>query len=101
MLSQIQEPEAASDKASPKWFNSPVYFQKDKLSKIGDCIPGFERRSFGLTQPDGKSSRLNDRLSTIVRLPFGDDPTYVPVAVVSKEYSLIQHSAVLDEAAGA
>jgi hypothetical protein len=46
-------------------------------------------------------SRLNERLDTIVRLPFGEDRTFVPVGVVSKDYALVPHTAVLDIAARA
>jgi hypothetical protein len=85
----------------PKWFNSPVTFHKGTLSEIGRHIPAFERRSFGLTQPDNESSRLNERFDTIVRLPFGDDKTFIPVGVVSKDYALVPHEAVLDIATAA
>ena len=96
MLPEAQESEAP-DEARIKWFNSPVHFHKGNLSEIRQYIPDFERRSFGLTQPDNKSARLNERLDTIVRRPSRDDQTYVPVAVVSKEYSLVQHTMVLDQ----
>jgi len=59
-------------------------------------IPTFERRSFGLTQTDNQRSRLNERLDTIVRLPFRGDETLIPVGVVSKDYVLMPHHAVLD-----
>ena len=42
------------------------------------------------------SSRLNERLDTIVRKPTADDRTYVPVGVVSKEYTLVQHDEIVD-----
>ena len=80
----------------PKWFNSPVTCYEGTLTKIRQHIPAFERRSFGLTQPDNESSRLNEHLDTIVRLPFGDDQTFIPVGVVSKDYVLVPHHAVLD-----
>jgi len=51
-----------------------------------------------LTQPDNEVSRLNERLDTIVRLPFGEDQTFVPVGVVSKDYVLVPHHTVLDVA---
>jgi hypothetical protein len=41
---------------------------------------------------------MNKRLDTIVRRPFGDDPNFIPVGVVSKEYSLVPHSDVLNVA---
>lgn len=81
-----------------KWFNSTVTFHEESLTEIRKHIPTFERRAFGLTQPDNEQSRLNERLDTIVRLPFGDDKTFIPVGVVSKSYTLVQHDAVLDVA---
>lgn len=54
-----------------------------------------------MTQPDGRYSRLNDHLDVIIRRPFGEDPTYVPVGVVSTEYTLIPHSAVIGVTANA
>ena len=80
----------------PKWFNLPVSFHEGTLTEVRRHIPAFERRSFGLTQPDNESSRLNKRLDTIVRLPFGEDKTFIPVGVVSKDYALVQHNVVLD-----
>ncbi len=78
-----------------KWFNSPVTFHEGTLTEIRQHIPVFERRCFGLIQPSNKQSRLNERLDMIVRLPFGDDNTFVPVGVVSKDYVLVQHADVL------
>jgi hypothetical protein len=85
----------------PKWFNSPVTFHQGTLAEVRQHIPNFERRSFGLTQPGNESSRLNERLDTVVRLPFREDRTFIPVGVVSKEYALVPHHAVLDIAANA
>lgn len=83
---------------TPKWLNSPVMDYEGTLDEIRQHIPTFERRAFALTQPDNERSRLNERLDTIVRLPFQNDRTCVPVGVVSKDYTFIQHTAVLDMA---
>ena len=80
----------------PKWFNSLVTFHEGTLSDIRRHIPDFERRSFALTQPGKESSRINERLDTIVRKPFGQDQNFIPVGVVSKEYALVPHTDVLD-----
>lgn len=85
----------------PKWFNSPVTFHEGSLSDILAYIPDFERRAFALTQPGNERSRINDRLNTIVRKPIGEDQSFVPVGVVSKDYSLVPHSAVLNVATDA
>src|SRR5512145_1111014 len=98
---RTEQERAADGDTHPKWFNSPVSFHKGTLTDIHRHIPVFERRSFGLTQPDNESSRLNERLDTIVRLPFGDDTTFIPIGVVSKDYVLVPHDAVLDIATAA
>ena len=82
----------------PKWFHSPVTFHQGTLTEIRAHIPAFERRGFALTQPGNEMSRLNDRLDMIVRLPFGEDNTFIPIGVVSKDYALVPHGAVLDAA---
>lgn len=82
----------------PKWFNSPVSFYEGTLKDIRSFIPEFERRPFALNQPGNECSRMNKRLDTIVRRPFGDDQNFIPVGVVSKEYALVPHMAVLDVA---
>lgn len=79
----------------PKWFNSPVRFHKGTLKSIAEFVPEFERRAFALTQPGNERSRLNERLDTIVRRPFGSDQSFIPVGVVSKGYALVPHLAVL------
>jgi hypothetical protein len=82
----------------PKWFNSPVKIHKGALCEMHTHLPAFERRSFGIAQPGNEQTRLNERLDTIVRLPFGDDNNFIPVGVVSKGYTLVPHTAVLNTA---
>jgi hypothetical protein len=97
-MSQNNQRQVANGDIRPKWFNSPVTFHEGTLTEIRAHIPSFERRGFGLTQPGNERSRLNERLDTIVRLPFGEDNTFIPVGVVSKDYALVPHSEVLDVA---
>ncbi|MBP8963396.1 MAG: DUF932 domain-containing protein [Opitutaceae bacterium] len=82
----------------PKWFNSPVTSHEGTLTDIRKHIPAFERRPFGLPLAEGEIVCPNKRLDTIVRLPFGEDKTVIPVGVVSKDYALVPHTRVLDEA---
>jgi len=89
---------AARNDDQPKWFNSPLSFHEGTLKDIRSFVPEFERRVFALTQPGNECSRMNARLDTIVRRPFGDDQNFIPVGVVSKEYALVPHLAVLDVA---
>ncbi len=98
MMAQSSRETIGDDNTGAKWLNSPVTLHKGTLAGIGQHIPMFERRSFALTQPGNERSRLNERLDTIVRLPFGDDHDLVPVGVVSKDYALVPHTAVLDVA---
>jgi hypothetical protein len=83
---------------SPKWFNSPVKSYKGTLTEIRANLPEFERRSLALTQPGSQRSRLNERLDIVIRKPFGVDPDFIPIGVVSKEYVLVPHADVLDVA---
>jgi hypothetical protein len=79
----------------PKWLQSPVSFYKGNLSEMLSHIPEFERRSLGLTQKNGGHSRLNGRLDMIVRRPTPFDQNYIPIGVVSKGYTLVPHTQVV------
>jgi hypothetical protein len=94
-------PQQSNPDTRPKWFNSPISFYEGTLVDIGSYIPDFERRVFALGQPDEVRTRINERLDTIVRKPTIDDPNFVPVGVVSKEYVLVPHTEVLNIAAKA
>lgn len=87
-----------SDLDCPKWLGSPVTTHALPLKDVDSWIPTFERRVFGAEQRDEALLRINSRLDTIVRLPFKDDKTAVPIGVVSKKYSLVQHRDVLEAA---
>lgn len=78
-----------------KWFNSPVTYHLGSLNDIGSHIPTFERRAFTLPKTGQDESGVNSRLDTIVRLPFSEEKSAIPVGVVSKDYALVQHSDVL------
>lgn len=80
---------------SQKWFNSPVCFHEGTLSDISQYVPEFERRCFALTQSGTEQTRLNEHLDTIVRKPTEGDPSFVPIGVVSKGYSLVPHTEVI------
>ena len=82
----------------PRWLNSSVTTHSGTLYDIRKHLPFFERRPFGLDQPDRQSRRENSRLDVIVRLPIDGDPEFVPVGVVSKDYALLPHTSVLDAA---
>ncbi|MCX7825841.1 MAG: DUF945 domain-containing protein [Verrucomicrobiae bacterium] len=84
-----------------RWQGAPVRLHHGTLAEARRYVPAFERRTFAITQPGNDRSRLNERLDTIVRRPFGEDASFVPVGVVSKDYTLVPHEAVINAAAGA
>jgi hypothetical protein len=94
----IQQPRRVDSGVRQKWFSSPVTFHQGTLADVRSHIPDFERRSFSLVQPGGAHTCPNERFDTIVRLPFEGDGNFIPVGVVSKEYTLVPHSAVFDMA---
>jgi hypothetical protein len=81
------------------WFTHT--YLRSTLAAIRENIPDFERRSFGLAQPDLPVSSINERLDIMVRKPFRNDPHYIPIGLVSKEYQLVPHKEVLGAAIAA
>lgn len=81
-----------------KWLNSNVTVHIGSMIEVKEHVPSFDRRPFALTRSETTTVRANNRLDTIVRLPFAGDPDCIPVGVVSKDYALLQHSSVFDEA---
>lgn len=79
-----------------RWFKSTVTWHAATIDELRKRIPSFERRTFAVTQADGGVTRLNEHQDVIVRAPIESDSHFVPVGVVSKEYALIQHHAVVD-----
>lgn len=93
--------QAPHNRASKKWLNSSVSFYHGTVAEVVDNIPTFERRCFHVTQPGSIHTGLNAHLDVIVRHPTATDPLFVPVGVVSKEYTLVQHKTVAEKAIGA
>ena len=71
------------------------------VSELRALLPVFKRWEFHLTPRPREQSAVNVRLDTIVRLPREADKSMVPVGVVSRNYVLTQHTAVLDVASQA
>ncbi len=86
---------------SRKWFNSPITVWQEVTTSIGNRIPDFERRCFSLHHADTDLAHINPYLDVIVRKPHQEDPHYLPVAVVSKDYRLVPHREVLSVAINA
>ena len=94
-----------------KWHASTITTIKGPIAEIREHIPHFERRTFGLELKPTKerdegplfsdpavlagSNRFYD---SIVRVPIpGEDGPPIPVGIVSRQYSLIQHRDLIDE----
>jgi hypothetical protein len=92
----IPQVQVSDSDPRPKWFSSPVAFHKGSLADVRAHIPDFERRSFSLEQPGGERTCLNARFDTIVRRPFQGDGNFIPVGVVSKDYTLAPHKSALN-----
>ena len=84
-----------------RWLNSPVKHFSGTLLEIRAHIPEFERRTFQLPATSESIVGQNTRLDMIVRRPFDNDKTFVPVGTVSKDYALVPQTAVLDAASKA
>lgn len=84
--------------ASSKWLNSQVTTHVGCLGDLAVRIPAFVRHPFALAPSKRTTVRSNHKLETIVRGPIGDDPDWVPVGVVSKEYALLEHTEVFEAA---
>lgn len=69
------------------WFGQAVVTHDGTLAELRAKLPSFKRQPFG---PDGSQNAF---LQTIVREPFGDDRR-IPVAAVSPQYELIQHTEI-------
>ncbi len=95
------ETQTAVDDNRPKWFSSPVTFHEGSLDEVRSFIPEFRRQGFCLEQPEGNHACYNERLDTIVRLPHQGDSNFIPVGVVSKDYTLVPHIEVYDIAINA
>ena len=81
-----------------KWLHSDVTLHVGTMIEVKEHISSFDRRPFAIIQSDETRVREHGRLDTIMRLPFEGDADCIPVGVVSKDYALLQHSAVFDEA---
>ena len=94
-----------------KWHTSTITTIKGPIAEIREHIPHFERRTFGLELKPTKerdegllftdpavlagSNRFYD---SIVRVPLpGENLPPIPVGIVSRQYSLIQHRDLIDE----
>lgn len=80
---------------SSTWLHSPVFVHTGFLTDVSKHVPSFDRRPFALAPSGSECARDNTRLDTIVRLPQDADPDCIPIGVVSKDYALLPHTAVV------
>ena len=79
------------DLTNLKWDSQLVKERKGNLVEISDSIPFFEREPFKI----GKSENKN--LDVVINTSDNG----MPIATVSKSYSLVQHTSILDTIQGA
>ena len=73
-----------------RWTGRIVREHENYFDEIRDVVPYFDRQPFTM------NGVQNERLDTIIRIPIDTHDNPVPVATVSKSYSLVQHREVLD-----
>jgi hypothetical protein len=80
------------------WLGLPASSSTLSLHDAAHTIPAFARRPFkaGTGVPPAV---VNPYYEVIVRLPIDEEPSEVPVGLVSRNYQLIQHHEVLQRAA--
>ena len=78
-----------------KWLGVPVNEIIGIVPKIAEKIPRFTRIPFALGN-NGHPAKSNPYLDMIVQEPLNGNGTRVPVGVVSKSYTLLQHETVFD-----
>jgi hypothetical protein len=100
LFARMSDTIGASDERQ-RWLNSPAKVYEGTLSKLRQYIPDFDRRPFAIVQENGLPSRVNERLDTIVRMPFEGDAAVIPIAVVSRNYVLVSHRDVFEATAKA
>jgi len=92
---------------SYRWQSLPVTTYRGSIEQISAFLPHFERRTFGpelLPVPTFDDSYpfypqgFNPFYDVIVRQPLNTSEVTVPVGIVSRQYALVQHQAVLDKA---
>ena len=81
-----------------KWLGVPVDECSGTLGEIAKKIPQFTRKPFALSDSNGHPAKQNPFFDMIIREPLNGEADRVPVGVVSKSYSLLQHTEVLSRA---
>jgi hypothetical protein len=104
------ERDIALDEHAPRWFREPVCISEGRPQDLLRLIPRFDRRPFAMSSVGGRTlgntqsaSAIgeNDFYDLIVKLPLNQQESEIPVGIVSKHYTLVQHLEVVERAAKA
>jgi hypothetical protein len=80
------------------WLGLPASRSTLSLFDAAQAIPAFVKRPFQAA-PGVPRAAVNPYFEVTVRLPTDEDPSEVPVGLVSRNYQLVQHHEVLQRAA--
>src|SRR5688500_11822994 len=83
-----------------KWLGVPVNEISGTCRDIARRIPLFTRIPFALPN-NGHPAKKNPYLDMIVQEPLNGSGERVPIGIVSKSYTLLQHRTVFDRSADA
>lgn len=92
------------------WNGSPVTVYEGAMKSLKEYIPLYSRRTFGSEfkplsggpfETPSSVSGINPFHDVIVRIPINSGEAEIPVGIVSKQYTLIQHHKLFDEAEAA
>jgi hypothetical protein len=104
------EAEPEIDQDTPRWFGEPVCISEGSPQDLLRLIPRFDRRPFAMSSvgsrplenaPMPSASGENGLYDLIVRLRLNQRDAEMPVGIVSKHYTLVQHREVAERAAEA
>lgn len=104
------EPDIHLDEHAPRWFGEPVCISAGSPQDLLKLVPRFDRRPFAMCSVGSPSNHHVPAPSTlgengfydlIVRLPLNKQEAEIPVGIVSKHYTLVQHLEVVERAAEA
>ena len=80
------------------WLGLPAKSMTLSVFEAARAIPAFTRRPFHIATAAAQAA-VNPYYEVIVRLPTEEEPSEVPVGLVSRNYQLIQHHEILQRAA--
>jgi hypothetical protein len=83
------------DHRQRKWLGVPTTEWHGNLEQVAIKIPTFARESFKASTNGDRTSE-NPLYDVIIREPYANSPSRVPVGIVSKTYVLLQHTRVFE-----